>query len=123
VRLKVKDFKTGYDPETEVTTLKVRRQKVKFDFITFLSPESSQAVWDYLDYRNRKTKDTREARINQLEKQRVFSENDYLFCRQNVSDSYLKSKNDKDRQLTHGIFMKIYRTISEKAGKISSGGA
>lgn len=123
VRLKVKDFKTGYDPETKVTTLRVRRQKVKFDFITFLSPEASKAVQDYLDYRNRKTKDSREARINQLEKQRVFSDNDYLFCKQNVLDSYLKNKNDKERQLTHGIFMKIYRTISEKAGKISSGGA
>lgn len=122
-RLKVKDFKTGYHAETKVTTLKVRRQKVKFDFITFLSPEASKAVQDYLDYRNRETKDTREARINQLEKQRVFSDNDFLFCKQNVSDSYLKSKNDKERQLTHGIFMKIYRTISEKAGKNSTGDA
>ena len=42
--LKVKDFKKGYDPETEVTTLKLRRRKVVIDFITFLSPEASRAV-------------------------------------------------------------------------------
>jgi integrase len=47
--LKVKDFKTGYDPGTEVTTLKLRRQKVGFDFITFLSPEASRAVQDYIN--------------------------------------------------------------------------
>jgi len=49
--LKVKDFKKGYDPGTEVTTLKLRRQKVGFDFITFLSPEASRAVQDYINYR------------------------------------------------------------------------
>jgi len=47
--LKVKDFKKGYDPGTEVTTLKLRRQKVGFDFITFLSPEASRAVQDYIN--------------------------------------------------------------------------
>ena len=54
--LKVKDFKKGYDPETEVTTLKLRRQKVGFDVITFLSPEASRAVQDYINYRSRPTK-------------------------------------------------------------------
>jgi hypothetical protein len=39
IKLKSKDFTKGYDPETEITTLKLRREKVNFDFITFLSPE------------------------------------------------------------------------------------
>ena len=54
--LKVKNFKKGYNPETEVTTLKLRRQKVGFDCITFLSPEALRAVQDYINYRSRPTK-------------------------------------------------------------------
>jgi len=32
INLKIKDFKKGYDPETEITTLKLRREKVGFEF-------------------------------------------------------------------------------------------
>lgn len=42
--LTVGDFSKGYDPETGVTTLRLRREKVDWDFITFLSPEATQAV-------------------------------------------------------------------------------
>jgi len=122
IRLTVKQFKDNYDPETKITTLSLRRAKVKFDFITFLSPESSQAVWDYLAYRNRETKDSRDKRINQLDKQKVYSDNDYLFCKTNISDNFLKSKNDKERQLTKNIIMKMYSAISEKACKNSPDG-
>jgi len=31
INLKIKDFKKGFDPETEITTLKLRREKVKFN--------------------------------------------------------------------------------------------
>jgi integrase len=47
------DFKKGYDPETGVTTLKLRREKAEYDFVTFLSPEASNSVLNYLDSRNR----------------------------------------------------------------------
>ena len=40
----------------------------------------------------------------------------------NISNRFLESKNDKERQLTNDIIMKIYRTISEKAGKNSPEG-
>lgn len=33
--LRISEFKNGYDPETEITTLKLRRVKTKFDFVTF----------------------------------------------------------------------------------------
>jgi integrase len=122
IRLTVKQFKDNYDPETKITTLSLRRAKVKFDFITFLSQEASQAIWDYLDYRNRTTKDNREKRINQIEKQKVYSDSDYLFCKTNISDNFLKSKNDKERQLTKNIIMKMYSAISEKACKNSPDG-
>ena len=45
--LKIREFKKGYDPETEITTLDLRRGKVGFDFVTFFSPEASRAIWDY----------------------------------------------------------------------------
>jgi integrase len=122
IRLTVKQFKDGYDSETQITTLSLRRQKVKFDFITFLSAEASQAVQDYLNYRNRKAKSSKEERYHQLEKQKVFSDNDCLFCKQHIPDTFLKTRNDKERQLTRGIMMKIYRTISEKACKNSQDG-
>jgi hypothetical protein len=97
IRLTVKQFKDGYDPETRITTLPFCLQKKKVDFITFLSPETSQSVLDYLDYRNRKTKSNRERRLNQLEKQRILSDINFLFCKQNVSDSFLETKNDNVR--------------------------
>jgi integrase len=122
IRLKVKDFKQGYDPESKITTLQLRRQKVKVDFITFLSPEASQAVQDYLNYRNRQTKLGEQRRQSQLEKQKVFSDNNYLFCKQNIPNTFLESKNDEERQLTHQIIITLYRAISEKARKSSGNG-
>ncbi|AKB22777.1 MULTISPECIES: hypothetical protein [unclassified Methanosarcina] len=54
--LKVSDFFNGYDPETGVKYLDLRRQKMKIDFFTFLSPEASKAVKKYLDFRAREPK-------------------------------------------------------------------
>lgn len=115
ISLRVKQFKEGYDNVTGITTLKLRRTKTKYDFITFLSPEASQAVNDYLNYRNRKAKSAWENRYNQLEKQRVFSDNDYLFCKQNIPDTFLKTRDENERKLNNNILIKVYRTISEKA--------
>jgi integrase len=107
IKLKVKDFKKGYDPKTEVTTLKLRREKVQFDFVTFLTPEASRAVLDYLDHRNIR------------DNQHVRSDDNYLFINRNVPESFLKSKNDCERQLTREVFMKVYKAISIKSQKES----
>jgi integrase len=115
--LRVKDFKKGYDPETEVTTLKLRREKVSFNFITFLSPEASRAVLDYLNYRARviDTKATR--RVCQLEKQKVYNENDHLFICRQVPTEYTKTHDDNLRKLDTRALTKVYRRLAEKAGK------
>jgi hypothetical protein len=55
---RVKDFKKGHDPVTEVTTLNLLRGKVGFDFLTFLSPEASTAVIEYIEFRGRTAKIT-----------------------------------------------------------------
>lgn len=117
INLRVKDFKRGYDPKTEITTLDLRRGKVDFDFITFLSPECSKAIQDYLTYRSRTSKINETRRLNQLEKQRVFSDNDHLFIKRHIDPSYLKNQDDNIRKLDQDSFMKVYRFISEKAQK------
>jgi integrase len=117
INLKIKDFTKGYDPEIEITTLKLRREKVKFNFITFLSPEASRAINEYLEYRNRKHNTGDVRRINQIKKQNVFSENGYLFICRLIPDEFLKSNNEELRKLGGSTLLKIYRTISEKARK------
>lgn len=96
--LRVSDFKQGYDPESEITTLRLRRQKVSVDFVTFLTPEASQAVIDYLDYRNRKAETGKTRKREVLEKQNVCSDNDFLFIRRRIPEKYLKTHNDKLRK-------------------------
>jgi integrase len=117
INLRVSDFKKGHDEETGITTLDLRRGKVEFDFITFLSPEASKAVQDYLTYRARTVKTGELRRLNQLDKQRVFSDNDYLFIKRHIDINYLKDHDDELRKHDQDSFVKVYRNISEKAQK------
>ncbi|MEN6290436.1 MAG: tyrosine-type recombinase/integrase [Methanobacterium sp.] len=117
INLKIKDFKQGYDEETEVTTLTLRREKTGVDFITFLTPEASRAVLAYLKYRGRTEKTGEKRRLNQLEKQRVFNDNDYLFIRRHVYKDFIKSRSEEERRYDTDSFMKLYRFVSEKAQK------
>ena len=115
--LKISDFKQGYDPETEITTLDLRRKKVDCDFVTFLSSEASRAVWDYLAYRERKPKYSNPKRLKQLSKQEIKSDNGYLFVIRNVPEEYLDKRDEELRKLQESTITKIYRIISEKAQK------
>lgn len=68
--LKIKDFNSGYDPQTGITILKLRREKNNHDFVTFLSPEASRAV-KKLEHRERSTKKRKKiSRVNRLQKQK-----------------------------------------------------
>src|SRR5665647_1329899 len=53
MNLKVRDFNDGRDDETGITTLKLTRVKTGIKFVTFLTPEVSNSVLDYLAFRNR----------------------------------------------------------------------
>ncbi|HWR25995.1 MAG TPA: tyrosine-type recombinase/integrase [Methanosarcina sp.] len=117
VNLTVGDFKDGYDSVSEITTLKLRREKVQFDFITFCTPECSRAIVEYLEYRNRETKITRPDRARQLEKQRIFSDNNYLFIQRRIADEYLDTKDESLRKFTSNGFINLYRTLGEKSRK------
>jgi Site-specific recombinase XerD len=115
--LRIDDFKKGYDPTTGITTLDLRRQKVELDFITFLTPEASKSVNDYLIYRARTIKTSEAKRIRQLEKQRVTSDTGYLFIQRSICDDYLIDHDEEYRKIAIPAFMEMYRTISEKAQK------
>lgn len=117
INLKVKDFTAGYDPKTEITTLSLRREKVGFDFITFFSPEASHAVLDYLEYRNRTVKTHNQRRTNQILKQLVTSDDNYLFISRQISDDWLETKNEEMRKLDSASLLTIYRRLSEKSRK------
>lgn len=47
--LKVEEFFKGYDPSTQITTLHLVREKVGYEFYTFLTPEASGAVLAYIE--------------------------------------------------------------------------
>jgi len=115
--LKVGEFKRGYDLETRITTLSLRRKKVGFDFITFLSPEASQAIWDYLDYRNRTVDTNQKRKKSRLEKQKVFNDNDFLFICRQIPAEYLETHDDNLRKLDTRALTKVYRRLAEKARK------
>lgn len=87
INLKVGNFKKGYDSKTKITTLKLRRRKTNVDFVTFLTPEASMAVNEYLEYRARKSDLTDNRKQKQLEKQHVYSDDDYLFIGRTIPNN------------------------------------
>jgi hypothetical protein len=126
--LKVSDFKKGKDLKTNITVLHVTRKKEEdYEFHTCLSPEATMAIEIYLAYRSRAVETEDKERLEQLEKQRVTSDNDYLFISRAVPDDYLsfydldKSKKENAkikeemRKLDTTAIMAIYRRLSEKA--------
>lgn len=116
LNLTVEQFKKGYDPETEITTLYIRREKSGNDFITFLSPEANQAVWEYLNYRNRTIDVIDRERQAQLDKQRV-TDKGYLFIVSAVPDEYLQTHNEELRKIQREGLLRAFRLTSEKASK------
>lgn len=112
----LQQFKDGYDPETEIATISMRRQKTGVDFITFFSPEACRAIWEYIAFRDRTVKTEGVRRKAQREKQRT-TEDSYLFILKIVSDDYLKTHDEKIRQIGAATLEYMYRQISEKARK------
>lgn len=115
--LLVSDFKNGYDPATGITALVLRRTKTNIDFVTFLTPEASEAVLNYMSFRARTVNTTETKRLNQLAKQRVYADSNHLFILRKINDEFLKDYDEAWRKIDRPAFMKIYRDISTKANK------
>jgi integrase len=112
--LKIKDFKSGYDHDTGITTLSLRREKTTYDFITFITPEASRAVLNYLAYRERAPKSKRDAtRRDQLYKQKLRGDDGFLFINRHISDDYLKSPNEEMRKLKTDTIQLMFRVLCE----------
>lgn len=111
VNLKVGDFKSGYDPESGITTLHIIRTKTNYEFYTFLSPEASRAVNDYLDWREK-----------QGEYKKVTSDNGYLFILHDIPEIYKRTKEEEYRKMSDDVILKRYRAINKDAGTSSEYG-
>ncbi|WP_440947629.1 tyrosine-type recombinase/integrase [Methanosarcina sp. T3] len=127
--LKVQEFLDGYDPETEITTLHLVRQKVGYEFYTFLSPEASRAIIEYLELRNRTSEINDKQRQEHLLKQKVeYDKNGkvigYLFIGRYIPSEYLTAKKNAEelRKLETKAIQKIYRELSERSRKASPSG-
>ncbi|MGB9940237.1 tyrosine-type recombinase/integrase [Methanosarcina sp.] len=120
--LKLDDFKKGYDSKTGITTFNLTRGKTGVEFVTFLSPEASKAVLDYLEFRDRDIKAATCRRKQQVEKQRTLDNDGYLFILRQVPDEFLQTQDDELRKLTENAISKLYRAISDKAKKSTKQG-
>ncbi len=130
--LRISDFKGNYDTDTGITTLKLKRTKTGVQFCTFLTPEASNAVNDYIKFRNRAPqKGMNPVRRAQLEKQLITRDEGYLFVLRNISDKYLGMPFETDeqwqakedtRRYTDDSFNRLYARLSEKCGKENPNG-
>ena len=112
--LKIKDFKNGYDPESKITTLPLTRTKTGVKFVTFLSPEASQAVIDYLKFRSNEA----------TPKQHDSGNNGHLFIPRKISKKYNNDdpSTEELRKLTEVGFTRMHARLAEKANKINPNG-
>lgn len=118
--IKVQEFLDGYDDETEITTLHLIRRKVGYEFYTFLTPEATRAVKEYLEFRGRTSDIKNEYRQNQLLKQKVSYDKKgkaigYLFINRSISPEYLDTYDEELRKITPRNIQQIYRELNEKA--------
>lgn len=113
--LTVEQFQEGYDPKTGITTLDMRRQKVGTDFVTFLSPETSRAVLDYLEWRERPPSGNEKCDILEHEK-RSITPDSYLFLKGKINKKYLLTRDEKLRRLTKANIIQAYARINKDLG-------
>lgn len=138
INLRVRDFVDNYDPETGITTLDLIRIKTKVRFVTFLNPEASNAVRDYLTYRERQPNRIDDERLSQTEKQRMTHPNGWLFVNKHVPDAYLDIQPEENytteeglaiwqerenlRQFNDNSFPHLYAALSAKCQKSTPNG-
>lgn len=69
----------------------------------------------YLDYRGRAKKSTRDGtrRDKQLEKQRITSDDGYLFINRHVPDEYLETYDEELRKLREETVQQMYRVLCD----------
>ena len=117
VDLRIKDFKEGYDKDTGITVLDMRRTKTQRDFVTFFSVEATEAFNEYLKWRNQeKPKTSHPDLLKGWEKHVVYSEKDYLICKKYVPEEYLETRDEELRRESEKGLQTVFRTLAVRAG-------
>lgn len=120
--LRVRHFNEGFDPATNTCTLKIRRIKSDYDYVTFLNPEACRAIKAYIEQRNNPIKHHGKRLANYLAKHKIYSDDDYLFIKDDLPDSVLEplertGRVDEElRRLKPRDIDIMYRTVYIKAG-------
>jgi intergrase/recombinase len=123
VNLRVKDFREGYDEETGITTLDLRRAKTAQDFVTFFSMEATNAINEYLRWRERdKPKTEHPDILNGWKKHLIHSGEDYLIAKKYIPASYLETRNEELRRESESGLQTVFRQLSNRAGIARSKG-
>ena len=123
VNLRVKDFREGYDEETSITVLDLRRAKTKQDFVTFFSEEATKTINEYLRWRERDKPETAHPDIlSGWEKHLIDSGEDYLICKKYVPSAYLETRNEELRRESESGLQTVFRQLSNRAGIARSKG-
>jgi integrase len=123
VNLRVKDFREGYDEETGITVLDLRRAKTAQDFVTFFSAEASNSINEYLRWRERdKPKTAHPDLLSGWEKHRIYSCEDYLIIKKYVPSAYLETRNEEERRESESGLQTVFRQLSNRAGIARSKG-
>lgn len=79
--LTIDQFKKGFDVNTGITTLEITRGKTGVDHVTYLSPEASAAVIEYLKFRERGLRLPRLEGKSSSKNKKLFQETvTFLFC-------------------------------------------
>jgi len=93
---KVNEAVDAEDLSYGITTVKSKRKKTGVLFFSFLTPEATLAILDYLEWRNRVPKfENYRGRYlkgvltSSYEKRKIRSVNDYVFIRNNIPDEFL----------------------------------
>ena len=123
VNLQVKDFREGYDEETGITVLDLRRAKTAQDFVTFFSAEATEAINEYLRWRERdKPKTAHPDILSGWEKHLIHSGEDYLICKKYIPSAYLETRNEELRRESESGLQTVFRQLSNRAGIARSKG-
>jgi integrase len=112
--LKMGDYREGYDPETQITTLLVDRDKAGTRFITFLNPEASRAVNEYLKERDKEPLYNTPDYIDGAKKTRT-TDDSYLFIQGKITEDYLTTGDEELRKLDEDGIRARYRKVNKKA--------
>lgn len=114
--LKIKQIKEGID-ENNIITFHLKRQKTKVEYVTFCSPEATNAIQAYINEREKLPSANTQEKINQYEKRRIHSDDDYLFINLKIFDEYLESYDEKYRFISDQEIQHAYRLIERSCEK------